>query len=160
MQHLYQKNTTATVMQWAGIIIIVLSVLFGILFYPLIPIGVIGGLLLMGLGEAIGLLQGIYNRLNPDFDAEVDTNDPQKNAVAGIYKKLGKKLLSIEETKLRFHYLVKMVDGKKEVVNIAYFEPRFMTVDEAIEQGIVDILSINEAVEKGIISDDEKVDNA
>lgn len=159
MHHLYQRNTTATVLQWAGFIIIVLSVLFGILFYPMIPIGVICGLLLLGLGEAIGLLQGIYNRLNPDFDVELDANDPQKNAVAGIYKKLGKKVLSIKETKLRFHYLVKTVEGK-EVVNIAYFEPRFMSVDEAIEQGILDILSIDEAVEKGIISEDEKVDKA
>ena len=135
MSHLYKKNTTATALQWVGIIVLVLTILLGIPFYPLIPFGLIIGLLFLGVAEIIKLLQGIYNRLDPEFNVDLVASDAQKGEVVKIYKRLGKPILSIKETKSRFHFLVETEDGK-EVVNISYFEPKFMTVEAAVQQGI------------------------
>lgn len=137
VSHLYQKNKTATVLQWVGSILLILTLLFGIFLYPLIPAGLISGLLLLGVAEAIKLLQGIYNRLDPEFDVYLVASDPQREAVSKIYKNSGKTVLSIKETIAPFHYLVETSKGR-EVVNISYFEPRFMTVEAAVEQGILD----------------------
>lgn len=154
MSLLYQKNTTATVLQWIGWIILILTLLLAIPFYPLIPIGLISGMLLIGLAEAIKLLQGIYNRMDPEFDGNPFASDPQKKAVVSIYQKLGKPILSIEDTKTRFHYLVETDEGK-EIVNVGLFEPRFMTIEAALEQGIVDFITIEDAVGKGILKSDD-----
>ncbi|MFC4410921.1 hypothetical protein ACFOZY_10880 [Chungangia koreensis] len=137
MSHLYQKNTLATILRWVGSVLLILTILFGIFFYPIIPAGLICGFLLLGVAEALKLLQGIYNRLDPEFDVNLVASDPQRGAVSKIYNNLGKTVLSIKETKMRFHYLVETTEGK-EVVNIGFFEPRFMTVEAAVEQGIIE----------------------
>ncbi|WOV87409.1 hypothetical protein QWT69_16405 [Sporosarcina oncorhynchi] len=112
-------------------------------FISIIATHLLYGLLIIGFGEVIDLLQRIYFKLNPEAELEWKTEQAEKETVNGTdvpfwvekelkryYEKQQTTFDSIDHTTDAYIFKV-TVDGRVEYVEVGNFEPRVLSAEEA-----------------------------
>ncbi|MCG3087651.1 hypothetical protein [Sporosarcina cyprini] len=111
-------------------------------FIGIIATHVLYGLLIIGFGEVIDLLQDIYFRLDPQakqaWDQKQEERQKLRNEVplwvekdiTAYYKKKEETVESVQSTSNRDVYEVK-VNGRVDYVEMSGFDPRVLSEEEA-----------------------------
>ncbi|MDN7246420.1 hypothetical protein QWY16_04460 [Planococcus shenhongbingii] len=144
------KNTIGLTVQIVGIGVIAINffravasidLIGGSLAFDIFIQGVLYGVLLLGFGEVINLLQGIFNQRELE-DGHIQqkttalTNDNEKmissdvkQQIKEIYTKKKVEIESIEETPYE-GYAIVHYQGKRDIIDLNGFHPRILADQE------------------------------
>ncbi|AQQ52164.1 hypothetical protein [Planococcus lenghuensis] len=147
-------NTVGTMLQIAGILIVIInafralfafSVFGGTVAFEIFLQGVMFGVLFIGFGEALKLLQGLFNQGEPEPPQVVkplaegerlvhktDENEVSaavKNRVTEFYAKRGLAVDEVEGTPYEGYVIVHR-EGNRDIVDLNGFKPEILAASE------------------------------